>query len=77
MAAIRSSGKIDIVSLAEIKNAVDQLSPKEFADLVAFIRERDEDAWDKQFEEDVAAGKLDHLAKKTDADFEAGRCTPL
>jgi hypothetical protein len=65
------------MSLAEIKSAVDQLSPKEFAELVAFIRERDEDAWDKQFEEDVSAGKLDHLAKKADTDFEAGRCTPL
>jgi hypothetical protein len=65
------------MSLAEIKSAVDRLSPKEFAELIAFIRERDEDAWDKQFEEDVAAGKLDHLAKKADQDFEAGRCTPL
>ena len=65
------------MSLAEIKNAVEQLSSKEFDELVAFIRERDEDAWDKQFEEDVAAGKLDHLAKKADADFETGRCTPL
>ena len=63
--------------MAEIKSAVDRLSPKEFAELIAFIRERDEDAWDKQFEEDVAAGKLDQLAKKADEDFEAGRCTPL
>jgi hypothetical protein len=65
------------MSLAEIKTAVDQLSPKELAELIEFIRERDEDAWDKQFEEDVAAGRLDHLAKQADADFEAGRCTPL
>jgi hypothetical protein len=65
------------MSLAEIKSAVDRLSPKEFAELIAFIRARDEDAWDKQFEEDVAAGKLDELAKKADEDFEAGRCTPL
>jgi hypothetical protein len=65
------------MSLAEIKTAVDQLSPKELAELIEFIRARDEDAWDKQFEEDVAAGRLDHLAKQADADFEAGRCTPL
>jgi len=65
------------MSLAEIKTAVDRLSPKEFAELVEFIRERDEDAWDRQFEEDVTAGKLDDLAKKADADFEAGRCTPF
>jgi hypothetical protein len=65
------------VSLAEIKTAVDRLSPKEFAELVAFIRERNEDAWDREFEEDVATGKLDQLGSKADADFEAGRCTPL
>jgi hypothetical protein len=29
------------MSLAEIKTAVDQLSPKELAELAAFIRERD------------------------------------
>ena len=70
-------GRIPFMSLAEIKTAVDRLSPKEFAELIAFLRERDEDAWDKQLEEDVAAGKLDYLANKADADFEAGRCTPL
>jgi hypothetical protein len=65
------------MSLAEIKTAVDHLSPNELAELIEFIRERDEVAWDKQFEEDVAAGRLDHLAKQADADFGAGRCTPL
>ena len=35
------------MSLAEIKNAVDSLSPEELAELAAFIRERDNAAWDK------------------------------
>ena len=35
------------------------------------------DAWDAQIEADARAGKLDHLVKEADADFEAGRCTPL
>ena len=65
------------MSLTEIKTAVDGLSATEFAELVAFIRERDADAWDKQFEEDVAAGRLAHLATQADADFKAGRCIPL
>ena len=65
------------MSLAEIITAGDRLLPEEFAELVAFIRDRDEDARDRQFEEDVAAGKLDHLARKADADFEAGRCPAL
>lgn len=33
--------------------------------------------WDKNFEADVASGRLDAVAKKADADFEAGHCTPL
>jgi hypothetical protein len=65
------------VSLAEIKNAVDQLSPKEFAELVAFLRERDNAAWDKEFEEDVTAGRLDKLADEAIADLKQGRTTPL
>jgi len=66
-------GKVSFMSLAEINTAVDGPSPEEFAELSAFIRDRDEDARNTQFEEDVVAGKLDHLAKKADADFEVGR----
>ena len=40
------------MSLAEIKTAVDQLSPKEFAELIAFLRERDRAAWDRQIDQD-------------------------
>ena len=77
MEAKSTDGKIEIVSLAEIKNAVDQLSPKELAELIAFIRERDAEAWDKEFEEDVAAGRLDKLADEAIADLKQGRTTPL
>lgn len=35
------------------------------------------DAWDRQIEADVAAGRLDKAGRKADADFEAGHCTPL
>ena len=41
------------------------------------ILEANADAWDKQFEEDVKAGKLDHLGKKAREDFRTGRCTDL
>ena len=39
------------------------------------ILEANADAWDKQFEEDVKTGRLDHLGKKAREDFRAGRCT--
>ena len=33
----------------------------------------EEEAWEKQFEEDVKAGKLDHLRKQALEDVKAGR----
>ena len=65
------------MSLAEIKSAVDQLSPKEFAELIAFLRERDSAAWDKEIEEDIAAGRLDAVIREVDEDIRAGRLTDL
>ena len=35
--------------------------------------EADWEAWDKQLEEDVKAGRLDHLAERALANFRAGR----
>lgn len=37
----------------------------------------DADAWDKQFEEDVNAGRLDVLADEAIRDLSEGRCTDL
>ena len=59
------------MSLAEIKSAVDQLSPKELTELATFIRHRDNGSWDLQIEKDAAAGKLDFLfeeAKQAERD---------
>ena len=50
------------MSLTEIKNAVRELSPKELAELAAFISKQDNAAWNKEMEEDAAAGKLDKAA---------------
>ena len=54
------------MSLAEIKSAVDDLSPKELAELVAFLHKRDNAAWDAQMEADAASGKLDRLFEEAD-----------
>lgn len=35
------------------------------------------DEWDKQIEEDIAAGKLDHLARQALSDHKAGETMPL
>jgi len=44
------------VSLAEIKDAVDTLSPGELAELASFIRQRENAAWDRQIDADFAEG---------------------
>ena len=64
--------KFAAMSLAEIKSAVEGLSQKEFEELVAFIRERDSAAWDRQIELDAAAGKLDFLFEEAEQARAAG-----
>lgn len=62
------------MSLAEIKTAVDALSPEELAELAAFVRERDQAAWDRQIDADFAeGGRLHGVIKEVDADIRAGR----
>jgi len=66
------------VSLAEIKTAVDALSPEELAELAAFIRERDQAAWDRQIDADFAeGGRLHSAAENIRADIRAGRLQDL
>lgn len=61
------------MSLAEIKSAVRELSPKELAELTAFVLEHDNAAWDEQIEQDAASGKLDFLFQEADNERQAGK----
>ena len=61
------------MSLAEIKIAVRELSPKELAELAKFIAEQDNAAWTKQMDEDAAAGKLDFLFEEAERERAAGQ----
>ena len=61
------------MSLAEIKKAVGQLSPRELAELAAFISEQDNAAWDAQIEQDAAAEKLDFLSEEAERERAAGK----
>ena len=53
------------MSLAEIKDAVTELTPKELAELAAFIQAQDKAAWDREIENDFSPGGKHHevLAK--------------
>jgi hypothetical protein len=64
-------------NLQEIEHAVSQLSAEELANFRVWFAEFDATAWDQQFEEDVAAGRLDDLAQKALKHLREGRCTDL
>ena len=61
------------MSLTEIKSAVRKLSPKELAELTAFISEQDNVVWRAQIEEDAASGKLDFLFQEADHERQTGK----
>ncbi len=61
------------MSLAEFKDAVRDLSPKELAELAAFIAKQDNAAWDRQMEEDSASGKLDFLFEEAERERTSGQ----
>ena len=64
-------------NLQEIEQAVSQLSSSELVIFRDWFAEFDADRWDRQFEEDVATGKLNALAEKALNHLRAGRCTDL
>ena len=67
-----------VVSLTEIKTAVEALSPDELTELAAFIRERDNSAWDRQIDSDFSeGGRLSSVADDVRADIRAGRLQDL
>lgn len=61
----------------EIEEAIRKLPDEDLATLRAWFAEFDAAAWDRQFEEDVAEGRLDALADEALRDGREGRCTDL
>ncbi len=61
----------------EIENAVQKLSRNDLTAFRDWFLGFDAEAWDKQFEEDVKAGRFDALAEEALRDLRAGRCTEL
>jgi hypothetical protein len=61
----------------EIEVAVRQLGPDELAAFRRWFAEFDADAWDRQFDQDVAACRLDGLADEAIVELRQGRTTEL
>ena len=64
-------------TVSEIEHAVQKLSRSELTRFRDWFLGFDAAAWDKQFEKDVAVGRLDTLADEAIRDLREGRCTDL
>jgi len=64
-------------TVAEIEAAISNLPPQDFAQVRDWLLERDNLLWDKQIEDDAAAGRLDQLIAEIESDMAAGRVKPL
>lgn len=66
------------MSLAEIKDALVELTPNELADLANAVRERETAAWDRQIDADFSeGGRLRSVLEEVRADARAGRVEEL
>lgn len=61
----------------EIKQAVLSLPEAEYDKVMDWLHELAEDAWDRQFEEDVLAGKLDFLKDEVEQAKREGKLKDL
>jgi len=66
-----------VSTIKEIESAVRKLSREELSAFRSWFTEFDAEAWDKQFEQDAKAGRLDKLADEALQDLREGRCTDL
>ena len=66
-----------MTTLLEIKAAIEKLSPRDYAELMAMLHAPVDDDWDRQMMADAAAGRLDRRVEIARADIAAGRSRPL
>ncbi len=60
-------------TIAEIKEAIAKLSPREYCELMAELHPPvPDDEWDKQMKADAAAGKFDQMNRRALAEHKAG-----
>jgi hypothetical protein len=66
-----------VSKVERLENEIRTLSTEELATFRAWFREFDADAWDREIEADVLAGKLDDLADSALYAHRAGKSTSL
>lgn len=64
-------------TVKEIESAIGQLPRDEFFHLIAWIKNQFADEWDRQINDDVKAGRLDHLVREALVEFHTGQTQPF
>lgn len=65
------------MTLEQLENAIKHLPEKDLAAFREWFARFEAEQWDRQFERDVHAGRLDALAAEALKDLDEGRCTDL
>ncbi len=63
--------------IEKIEKEVQGLKPDELEAFRKWFWEFDAEAWDRQFEKDALAGKLDSLAEAALKSFKSGKCSEI
>jgi hypothetical protein len=64
-------------TVAEIENALQTLPVDDARKVADWLQRYLDERWDRQIDDDLAAGRLDKLADQALADYHAGRTKPL
>ncbi len=65
------------MSVQEMQSAVSGLSREDLSEFARWFEEFLADAWDRQIEEDVRAGRLDKIIREVESEKKAGRSRPI
>ncbi|WPL18967.1 hypothetical protein Thiowin_04069 [Thiorhodovibrio winogradskyi] len=65
------------MTITQLQQQITQLPPDKLRYFADWFEDYLDAQWDDQIEDDARAGRLDEAGRRADADFEAGRCTPL
>ena len=68
---------VGMSTVAEIKAAIPKLTLEERAEIARALHEWEDDNWDREMQQDLAAGKLNRLLAEVDADIEQGKLRDL
>jgi len=66
-----------VSTVAEIESAISSLPIQDARRVADWLQEYLDAKWDKELDEDIAAGRLDALWEKAKTDIAAGRVKPL